>query len=133
MGLKIWQRRSAFSLFRLNAWAAYAVLLLLAAGNWEVWMARYNLQPRFRALDIGFLLRMPPRVLPVLLARPAVAAQAPSMVADDGSGTYISVNQDAAQSQLRYKLKAFREQYQEHPNWQSRTVSEWLTFKTVNK
>ena len=34
--LKIWQRRSAYSLIRLNSLAVYAVLLLLAAGNWEV-------------------------------------------------------------------------------------------------
>ena len=61
--LKIWQRRSAYSLVRLNALAGYAGLLL-AAGNWEVWIARYNLQTRFRSIDIGFLLAMPGRVLP---------------------------------------------------------------------
>ncbi|MBC7446792.1 MAG: DUF4173 domain-containing protein [Hymenobacteraceae bacterium] len=67
--LKIWQRRSAFSLVRLNSWATYAVLLLLTAGNWEIWIARYNLQPRFRpTLDEAFLLGMPPRVLPELTA-----------------------------------------------------------------
>ena len=67
VGLKIWQRRSAFSLVRLNSWAAYAVLLALALGNWEIWIARYNLQPRFtEVFDPKFLLEMPPRVLPEL-------------------------------------------------------------------
>ncbi len=67
--LKIWQRRSAFSLVRLNSWATYAVLVLLAVGNWEIWIARYNLQPRFRStLDEWFLLDMPERVLPELTA-----------------------------------------------------------------
>jgi Domain of unknown function (DUF4173) len=69
VALKIWQRRSAFSLVRLNSWAAYGVLLVLALGNWELWIARYNLQPRFiPSLDRTFLLEMPPRVLPELLA-----------------------------------------------------------------
>ncbi len=67
--LKVWQRRSAFNLVKLNSWAVYAVLLLLALGNWEIWIARFNLQPRFRAsLDREFLLEMPPRVLPELQA-----------------------------------------------------------------
>jgi hypothetical protein len=70
--LKIWQQRSAFSLVRLNSWAAYVVLMLLAVGNWEIWIAEYNLQPGFSRLDIGFLLTMPPRVLPVLAAHYAM-------------------------------------------------------------
>ena len=35
---------------RLNALACYAVLLL-AAGNWEVWITQYNLQSRFKSID----------------------------------------------------------------------------------
>ena len=76
--LKIWQRRSAYSLIRLNSLAVYAVLLLLlAAGNWEVWIASYNLQARFRSVDVGFLLNMPGRVLPTLVARRALLNSAP--------------------------------------------------------
>ncbi len=77
VALKIWQRRSAFSLVRLNSWAVYAVLLLLALGNWELWIARYNLQPRFlTSLDRDFLLSMPPRVLPELVAHAAAFTEA---------------------------------------------------------
>ncbi|QKG51742.1 DUF4173 domain-containing protein [Hymenobacter sp. BRD67] len=86
--LKIWQRRSAFSLVRLNSWAAYAVVLLLAAGNWEIWIADYNLQARFPRLDIGFLLNMPPRVLPVLAARAVLISQAKELVVEDEYGVF---------------------------------------------
>ena len=67
MLLKIWQRRSVYFLVRRNALAAYAVLLVLAAGNWEVWMACYNLQLRFQTVGVGSL---PGRARP----RPARAA-----------------------------------------------------------
>ena len=44
-------------------------------GNWEIWIARYNLRPELHELDYGFLLNMPDRVLPVLAAHPEVLTQ----------------------------------------------------------
>ena len=131
VGLKIWQRRSAFSLFRLNAWAAYAVLLLMAAGTWEIWMARSNLQPRFRTLDIGFLLDMPPRVLPELLAHRAVLAGATTLVATDNYGRFEVISLESAQARLATKERAFRAEFPQ-ANWQSRTVSEWWANRELN-
>ncbi len=118
--LKIWQRRSAFGLVRLNSWAAYALLLGLAAGNWEIWIAEYNLQPRFTQLDIGFLLKMPPRVLPVLAEREALLDQAKQLVAEDESGYFYTTTRAAAHRQLRAQLAEFRREYPER-HWQSRT------------
>jgi hypothetical protein len=118
--LKIWQRRSAFSLVRLNSWAAYAVLLLLAAGNWEIWIAEYNLQPRFARLDIGFLLTMPPRVLPVLAERAALIDQAKELVQESDDGYFHPISAIEARQQLRSRLEAFRVEYPQR-HWQSRT------------
>ncbi|WP_375418745.1 DUF4173 domain-containing protein [uncultured Hymenobacter sp.] len=131
VGLKIWQRRSAFSLFRLNAWAAYAVLLLLAAGNWEIWMARYNLQSRFRTLDIGFLLDMPPRVLPELLAQRAVLTQAATLVGTDSYGRFEVISLESAQARLAAKEQEFRADFP-RLNLQSRTVSGWWANRELN-
>ncbi|MGI4744215.1 MAG: DUF4153 domain-containing protein [Janthinobacterium lividum] len=117
--LKIWQRRSAFSLVRLNSWAAYAVLLL-AAGNWEIWIAEYNLQARFPRLDIGFLLAMPPRVLPVLAAHEAALDRVPTLVAEQADGYYHATTPAAARQQLHQRLLAFRNAYPLQ-DWQSRT------------
>lgn len=128
--LKIWQRRSVFSLVRLNSWAAYALLLGLAAGNWEVWIAEYNLRPGFARLDIGFLLDMPPRVLPVLAARQSLLDQAPRLVAEGEYGVYQSVSKAAAHELLRQRLAAFRRAYARY-NWQSRTASDELVYKTL--
>ena len=118
--LKIWQRRSAFSLVRLNSWAAYAVLLALAAGNWEIWMAEYNLQPRFPRLDIGFLLAMPPRVLPVLAAREAALDGAKVLLAENARGYAEPLPAAEAHRLLRQRLAAFRAAYPRR-DWQSRT------------
>ena len=128
--LKIWRRRSAFSLVRLNSWAAYAVLLALAAGNWEIWMAEYNLQPRFARLDIGFLLAMPPRVLPVLAAHEAALDQVP-LVAENEYGYYERLDAAAAHRQLRQRQRAFRNAYPLQ-DWQSRTGADARAYQAVS-
>ena len=123
--LKIWQRRSAYSLVRLNALAAYSVMLLLAAGNWEIWMARYNLNPRFHTIDVGFLLDMPGRVLPTLQARRAVLSQVPLLVADDGSSYFHEVSAEHAQHQLDEFLRRWQFQ-QQGRDWQSLCWADWI-------
>lgn len=127
--LKIWQRRAAFSLVQLNSWAAYAVLLLLAAGNWEIWIAEYNLQARFARLDIGFLLAMPPRVLPVLATHEALLDKIPALVSEE-DGYYHPTTPAQAHQRLRERLAAFRRAYPLH-DWQSRTGAEWLAYKEL--
>ena len=125
--LKIWQRRSAFSLVRLNSWAAYAVLLGLAAVNWETWIAEYNLQARFSRLDIGFLLAMPPRVLPVVAAREALIDHAKELVEEGKDGYFHPITAKAAHTKLRVRLAEFRAEYPRR-DWQSRTGTAWQAF-----
>jgi hypothetical protein len=128
--LKIWQRRSAFNLVRLNSWAAYAVILGLAAGNWEIWIAEYNLQAGFPRLDIGFLLNMPLRVLPVLAAREAIIDQVPHLVAEGSDGYYYTMDKAKAHELLREKVAEFRQVYPKQ-DWQSRTGAAELTYKQL--
>ena len=128
--LKIWQRRSAFSLVRLNSWAAYALLLGLAAGNWEIWIARYNLQPRFARLDIGFLLAMPPRVLPVLAAQAGRLDQVRQLVAEGDDGYIHAIDPAEAHRQLAARLAAFRAEYPQR-DWQSRTGAAELAYRQL--
>ena len=129
--LKIWQRRSAFHLVRLNSWATYAVLLALAAGNWEIWIAEYNLQAGFSRVDIGFLLRMPARVLPVLAERAAIIEQTPQLVAEGDDGYYHPLEKAEAKAQLQQKLATFRHDYRVYDDWQSRTGAEYLAHKKL--
>ena len=129
--LKIWQRRSAYSLVRLNALACYAVLLLLAAGNWEVWIARYNLQPRFRSIDIGFLLDMPDRVLPTLVARRAVLDRAVQLTQETEAGGGQSMAGPMAQRRLDVAVAAARARLAAHSHWQGFTWADWQTRQAL--
>ncbi|QNE40462.1 DUF4173 domain-containing protein [Hymenobacter sp. NBH84] len=127
--LKIWQRRSAYSLVRLNALAAYAVLLLLAAGNWEIWMVRYNLQPRFHRVDYGFLLDMPDRVLPELAAAaPTLAGR--ELVQENDYSQWVALPEAEAQARLRQRIQDFRAlETQRH--WPSRSLADWQAIRSL--
>ena len=106
--------------------------LLLAAGNWEVWIARYNLQPRFRSLDIGFLLDMPGRALPALVAHRSLLAQIPQLTAEDEYGNAISIPAAEAQARLTAAVAHWNARYAAHPDWQGRTVADWQTHQLLN-
>lgn len=121
--LKIWQRRSAYSLVRLNALAAYGILLLLAGGNWEVWMVRFNLQPRFRHVDYGFLLAMPDRVLPELALRAHTLAGR-QLTTEDEYGKWQPLAPKTAQQLLARRIQEFRA-LEARRHWPSRTWADW--------
>ena len=131
--LKIWQRRSAYSLIRLNSLAVYAVLLLLAAGNWEVWIASYNLQARFRSVDVGFLLDMPGRVLPTLVARRALLNSVPVLTAETEYGSTEVISAPETQRRLVAAVTAWKSRYHTHPNWQGRTYADWRAVQALQR
>ena len=128
--LKIWQQRSAYSLVRLNSLAVYVVLLLLAAGNWEVWMMEYNLQPRFRRVDIGFLLDMPARTLPTLLARRAALNHAVQLTRNTEYGIPAVIDAPEAQRRLDRAVAAARAHYAEYSDWQGFT---WADYRAAQQ
>ena len=129
--LKIWQRRSAYSLVRLNSLAAYAVLLLLAAGNWEVWIAEYNLQARFRSVDIGFLLAMPGRTLPTLVAHRSRLDAAAHLTTEDEYGNATTITAAAAQQQLNIAVAGWRTHHEAQTGWQGFTYADWQAYQQL--
>ncbi|RPD50207.1 DUF4173 domain-containing protein [Hymenobacter sediminis] len=132
--LKIWQRRSAYSLVRLNGLAAYGVLLLLALGNWEIWMVRYNLSPRFKDVDLGFLLEMPERVLPELAARQQVLqGMTRIVISPPGSYTERRATPLEAQEAIQARIAAWRRNYPEYHSWQSWTYAEASAYEQLTK
>ncbi|WP_426492970.1 DUF4173 domain-containing protein [Hymenobacter sp. 102] len=130
--LKIWQRRSAYSLVRLNGLAAYALLLVLVLGNWEIWIARYNLSPRFRTINLGFLLAMPERVLPELVARQSILDGATRIIISPPGAYYEStVTSEQAKAAIRHRVAAWQRNYPQYHRWQSWTQAEAAAYETL--
>jgi len=129
--LKIWQRRSTFSLVRLNALAAYVLLVGMACGNWEIWIARYNLRPTPHPLDYNYLLEMPDRVLPVLVANQAVLPLL-ELRQETPYGTWTSYDLPAAKQRLQQRLQEF-EALQAARHWPSYTYADWEAYNELVK
>ncbi|UOQ52973.1 DUF4153 domain-containing protein [Hymenobacter cellulosivorans] len=129
--LKIWQRRSAYALFRLNALAAYAVMVLLACGNWEIWIARYNLQARFAEIDYGFLLDMPDRVLPELAAHKALLTGR-RLVQENNYSTWVPLPAAEAQQQLERRILEFQSR-QSMRHWPSYTWADYRAYQELSR
>lgn len=65
--IKIWRRKTAYFLFRVNAWAGIVLLVLASTIHWDELIARYNLQHKDRVpLDAVFLLSLSDKTLPLL-------------------------------------------------------------------
>ncbi|WP_400193733.1 DUF4173 domain-containing protein [Hymenobacter sp. B81] len=137
--LKIWQRRSTFSLLRLNSLAAYAVLLLLALGNWEIWIAGYNLSSRQerprkdpRHLDLGFLLNMPGRVLPTLVRQRAALNDYPHLaVRAPYQPQATRLTPAAAQRALDARVADWLTHYQTQASWHDWTYADWAAYRAL--
>ena len=65
--LKIYRRKTLHHVVRVNAWATYAVLLLLAAVNWDQVITSYNFSRQLdNGIDVQFHMDMSDKVLPLL-------------------------------------------------------------------
>lgn len=64
---KIRHQRTFFHVVRRNAWATYAILLVIAAVNWDVFIVKYNIAQYGKAdIDIEFLLLRSDKTLPIV-------------------------------------------------------------------
>lgn len=65
--IKIWQKKSTYFLFRINAWAGIVLLVAASCIHWDEFIAGYNLQRKDKVpLDVAFLLTLSDKTLPLL-------------------------------------------------------------------
>lgn len=110
----------------------YAVLLLLAVGNWEVWMTEYDLQPRFRSVDIGFLLDMPDCTLTTLLARRGVLSHAIQLTVNVEYGNSAVIDAPEAQRRLDLAVATALTRYAGYGHWQEFTWSDYRAAQQLS-
>ncbi|WP_123985298.1 DUF4153 domain-containing protein [Taibaiella soli] len=67
MFLKIYNRKSTYYLFRVNAWAGVCLLVIASCIHWDEMIARYNIRHAHEVtLDYAFLFSLSDKVLPTL-------------------------------------------------------------------
>ncbi len=65
--IKVLKVKSAYYLFRINGWSAYIMLILMAFMNWDVIIARHNLNHKYPAnIDVQFLMTLSDKTLPLM-------------------------------------------------------------------
>lgn len=67
MFIKIYKKKTAFWLIKINSWTVFAVMILMGSVNWDENIARFNLQnPDKSQIDVSYLFSLSDAVLPVL-------------------------------------------------------------------
>jgi hypothetical protein len=68
MVLKIQRRHTGYQLLRSNAIAAYSMLILMSAVNWDPWIILYNLKAQHKAgFDASFCFKVSEKAIPLML------------------------------------------------------------------
>lgn len=92
--VKIWNRKTNYFLFRVNAWAGVVVLVLASTIHWDGFIARYNLQRKTEVeLDVPFLLSLSDGALPVLHKNMAVLTDADKIQLKEREQAFIARQQ----------------------------------------
>ncbi|MES2772623.1 MAG: DUF4173 domain-containing protein [Bacteroidota bacterium] len=83
--IKIQKRKTAYYLWRVNALAAFVILLVSSCIDWDVAIARYNISKKDSIQsDIWFLVRMNDHVLPLLQQNKAwICSLVPTAISKD--------------------------------------------------
>jgi hypothetical protein len=130
--LKIWNRKTNYFLFRVNAWAGIVVLVLATTIHWDEFIAGYNLQRKNTVdLDVSFLLSLSDKALP-LIDTNIIALQKRQ---NDLQAT--STNRNAACDtcfieQLKQRELAFAQKQQQY-SWLSWNYADAYTKKYFQK
>ena len=89
--IKIYQRKTAYYLLKVNAWIAIIMLVLCSCIHWDETIARYNLAKKETiALDVKFLLTLSDKTLPLLQQNAEVLKNPIKIPGSEGESLYRS-------------------------------------------
>ncbi|MDF2193144.1 DUF4153 domain-containing protein [Paraflavitalea sp. CAU 1676] len=139
--IKIWKQRTAYFLFRVNAWAGILLLVLASTVHWDELIASYNIKHKDRVpLDAQFLLTLSDKTLPLLQANMEAFKQRQTTVQEnlsDVSGTSwkngVPYPCDTCfAATIAVRTNAYLEK-QEHLSWLSWNYADAVTTRSLRK
>jgi len=130
--VKIWNKRTNYFLFRVNAWAGIVLLVLATTIHWDEFIAGYNLKRKNSVdLDVAFLLSLSDKALP-LLDTNIVALQKRENDLQALHNNRTAVCDTCFIEQLKQREKQF-EQKQQQLSWLSWNYADAYTKKYFQK
>ncbi|MEO6731433.1 MAG: DUF4173 domain-containing protein [Ferruginibacter sp.] len=129
--IKIYQRKTAYYLLRVNAWIAIIMLVFCSCIHWDETIARYNLAKKETiALDVKFLLTLSDKTLPLLQQNIQVLQHPIAIPGGEGESLYRS-----SYTPLEFfekRKKEFLEQQEEY-SWLSWNAADEFVSKQLKQ
>ncbi len=127
--LKVRQRRTLFHLLRVNAWAAFVMLVGLGTVDWDSLIVRYNLAHWNQGeIDVDNYLAMSDKVLPILFAHSGRVYEQMRKHQENEVRWVTQLDPQAFAEQLEQRRVRFLRRYLEQ-GWPSWT---WADARTNN-
>lgn len=128
---KILHRRSMFTVLRLNAWALFAVFVLLTTVDWDSTIVRYNLHHDNPAeIDIDNYLAMSDKVLPLLYADLEKVERQMAKHQQNRVRWVDHLDPESFREELDRKRDRFLRKYEKR-DWRSWTLAHARTYEAL--
>lgn len=129
--LKIRERKTFFYLLRLNAWAAFAVLVGLSTADWDSTIVRYNLAHWNQGeIDVDNYLAMSDKVLPLFYAEKDRVRQQMGKHRENEVRWVTQLDPEVFDIELDRRRELFMWRYADQ-DWQSWTWAEERTHRAL--
>lgn len=126
MILKIYQKRTTYNIFKINAAAAFIVLIVISSFNWDIAIADFNLSnPDKKSIDARYLLSLSDNVLPSLDRNKDVL----ELHNDDFSFSRMDYEETEVFNQRK---RSFLKDYENY-SWLSLNYPDWKTYNYFTK
>lgn len=135
---KINRTCSGYFMVRINSWAAYAVMLTIAAFNWDLIIAEHNIShPLSANIDTKFLLSLSSKTLPVLAQNKVLFEKNYPVDTADLNGE-VRVLDDSfirdvnSRASIDYKIKVFVIDYEKR-GWLEWNYADACAYEALTK
>jgi hypothetical protein len=129
--VKIRQRKTFFYLLRVNAWAAFAMLVGLGTIDWDSTIVKYNLAHWNKGeIDVDNYLAMSDKVLPLLYADKDLVREQMSKHQENEVRWVTQLDPEVFGIELDRRRELFMERYDDQ-DWQSWTLADERTYRAL--